>query len=83
MITVIVTTREGDKFTGVYNVVPTREQVIEGIRANSTDVNFILRLLNIVKQTRSWPTKVTTRRAEVVRVDSLILGKVVFTPRAV
>jgi hypothetical protein len=74
---VFVTTREGDKFNGIYPSLPTRDEVIEGIRKGNDPVT-ISRLLLIVKSTKNWPTRVIGRHVEVVRDEAIIMGKVLF-----
>lgn len=76
--TVIVDTREGDRFRGIYPTVPTRDQVIEGIRSSGTDAKSVTRLVAIVKAARNWPNRVVGRRVEVVRTEAVIIGKIVF-----
>jgi hypothetical protein len=75
--TVKVETREGDVFIGTYPAVPTRETVSKGIHdGNNAESN--IRLLNVVKYVRDWPNQVLVRRVEVARIDTVILGKVIF-----
>lgn len=74
---VIVTTREGDKFSGIYPSIPTRDEVLEGIRKGGDPV-MITRLLSIVKSTKNWPTRVVGRHVEIVREEAIIMGKVLF-----
>ncbi len=75
--TVIVDTREGDRFRGIYPKVPTRDEVLIGVRSG-TDAQSVTRLVAIVKAARAWPDRVVTRRVEVVRNEAVILGKIVF-----
>ncbi len=74
---VVVDTREGDKFRGIYPNVPTRDQVLESVRTG-TDATSVTRLVSVVKAVRIWPNRVVARKVEVVRVEAVILGKVVF-----
>ncbi|MFA5344727.1 MAG: hypothetical protein WC315_00395 [Candidatus Omnitrophota bacterium] len=76
--TVIVDTREGDRFRGIYPTVPTRDQVIEGIRSSGTDAKSVTRLIALVKTAKNWPDRIVARRVEVVRVEATIIGKIVF-----
>jgi hypothetical protein len=74
---VVVDTRDGDKFRGIYPKVSTRDQVLEGVRTG-TDPTSVTRLVSVVKAVRTWPNRVVTRKIEIVRVEAVILGKVVF-----
>jgi len=75
--TVVVDTQEGDRFRGIYPATPTRDQVVIGIR-EGTNAPAITRLIAIVKAVRTWPTKIVSRRIEVVREEAVILGKIIF-----
>lgn len=75
--TVVVDTREGDRFRGIYPTVPNRDQILTDIRMG-TDAQAITRLVGIVKSAKDWPEHVVGRRVEVVRDEATILGKIVF-----
>jgi hypothetical protein len=75
--TVKVDTREGDGARGIYPFVPTREQVLEGIRT-STDAVSIARLVAVVKAAHNWPTYIVRRLVELSRDDSRLIGKITF-----
>lgn len=75
--TVVVETREGDKFRGIYPSIPTRAEVQDGVRGVNNPIS-ITRLIAVIKSTKRWPDRVAGRTIEAVRVEGILIGKVVF-----
>lgn len=80
---VTVTTREQDKFVGIYPTLPPRLKVREDIQntgiQQSSSIPSTVRLLAIIDQAPRWPTSISIINVITVRNGREILGRIKFS----